>query len=138
MLNCKAEDRQVDGLFINSLIVLLFLLLLCFCGSFCHLPCVRAASDSYREKEQRGGGVETKERNKGFGEYQGKKSGSSWSSTRTENKTRLNSKRSSALARFRSPKQRVGILENQGIPPSCLGNKSSAPSTGTQNPSLLN
>ena len=76
MLNCKAEDRQVDGLFINSLIVLLFLLLLCFCGSFCHLPCVRAASDSYGEKkEQRGGGVETKERNKGFGEYQGKKSG---------------------------------------------------------------
>ena len=52
MLNCKAEDRQVDGLFINSLIVLLFLLLLCFCGSFCHLPCVRAASGSYREKEQ--------------------------------------------------------------------------------------
>ena len=42
-VNCKAEDRQVDGLFINSLIVLLFLLLLCFCGSFCHLPCVRAA-----------------------------------------------------------------------------------------------
>ena len=36
---------------------------------------VRAASGSYREKEQRGGGVETKERNKGFGEYQGKKSG---------------------------------------------------------------
>ena len=36
---------------------------------------VRTASGSYREKEQRGGGVETKERNKGFGEYQGKKSG---------------------------------------------------------------
>ena len=36
---------------------------------------VRAASGSYREKEQRGGGVETKERGKGFGEYQGKKSG---------------------------------------------------------------
>ena len=28
---------------------------------------VRAASGSYREKEQRSGGVETKERNKGFG-----------------------------------------------------------------------
>ena len=86
--------------------------------------------------------METKERNKGFGKYQGKKSG--WCGVlgrrqeQTENKTRLNSERSSALARFRSPKQRVGIPENQGIPPSCLGNKSSAPSTGTQNPSLLN
>ena len=73
MLNCKAEDRQVDGLFINSLIVLLFLLLLCFCGSFCHLPCVRAASGSYREKEQRGGGVEQKKGTKALVNTKGKR-----------------------------------------------------------------
>ena len=74
-----------------------------------HLSGVRAASGSYREKEQRGGGVETKERNKGFGKYQGKKSG--WCGVfGKQNKTRA----LVSLARFRSPKQRVEIPENQG------------------------
>ena len=104
MLNCKAEDRQVDGLFINSLIVLLFLLLLCFCGSFCHLPCRKRRTINELINKP-----------------------STCLSLLKENKTRLNSECLSALARFRLPKQRVGILENQGIPPSCLGNKSSAP-----------